>query len=106
MNSADRSLAIVDVAIRRRFAFVQLWPQMSVVRKLGCDLMQKAFEDLTSIFTEHATDEVFDLVPGHSYFLEKDEDAAKDRLKVTLAPLLVEYLRQGYVAAFAEPIRS
>jgi 5-methylcytosine-specific restriction protein B len=106
MNSADRSLAVVDVAIRRRFAFVKLWPQMSVVQEHGCELMQKAFEGLTSIFTDHATEEVFDLVPGHSYFLERDEDTAKGRLKVTLAPLLEEYLRQGYVAAFAEPIRS
>jgi len=35
MNSADRSIAIVDVAVRRRFAFVKLWPQTSVVTRLG-----------------------------------------------------------------------
>ena len=106
MNSADRSLAVVDVAVRRRFAFAKLWPQMSVVREGGCDLMQQAFRDLVSIFVEHASDEAFDLMPGHSYFLEKDETRAQQRLKVTLAPLLEEYLTQGYVASFAEPLRS
>jgi len=35
MNSADRSIAIVDVAVRRRFAFVPLWPKMSVVQQYG-----------------------------------------------------------------------
>lgn len=106
MNSADRSLAVVDVAVRRRFAFKKMWPQMSVVREVGCELMQRAFRDLVSIFIEHANDDSFDLMPGHSYFLEKDEGAARRRLKVTLAPLIEEYLAQGYVASFAEPLRS
>jgi 5-methylcytosine-specific restriction enzyme B len=106
MNTADRSLAIVDVAIRRRFAFKKVWPQMQIVRDLSCELMQRAFADLISVFVEHASDESFDLVPGHSYFLEKDDSSARRRLKVTLAPLLEEYLAQGYVAPFAEPVRS
>lgn len=106
MNSADRSIAIVDVAVRRRFAFVSLWPKMSVVKRYGCATMQKAYQDLLSIFIEHATDDAFLLVPGHSYFLEADEARAKESLKVNLGPLLEEYLVQGYVAGFAEPIRA
>ena len=106
MNSADRSIAIVDVAIRRRFAFVSLWPQMEVVEKNACKFMQDAFRDLVSVFIEHATDDAFNLVPGHSYFLENDETRAKAGLKVGLAPLLEEYLAQGYIGGFAEPIRS
>jgi 5-methylcytosine-specific restriction protein B len=106
MNSADRSIAIVDVAVRRRFAFVSLWPRMRVVEQYGSPVMQKAFKDLVSIFIEHATDDAFPLVPGHSYFLESDEARAKQSLKVNLAPLLEEYLAQGYVGGFAEPIRG
>lgn len=106
MNSADRSIAIVDVAIRRRFAFVSLWPQMEVVEQNACEFMQNAFRELVSIFVEHATDDAFNLVPGHSYFLEKDENQAKVALKTGLAPLLEEYLAQGYVGGFAEPIRT
>ena len=68
--------------------------------------MQKAFRDLVSIFVEHAADDVFPLVPGHSYFLESDEARAKQSLLVNLAPLLQEYLTQGYVGGFAEPIRG
>lgn len=106
MNSADRSIAIVDVAVRRRFAFLPLWPSMQVVEQCGCLLTQKAFRNLTSIFVEHASDEALSLVPGHSYFLAKDEAAARSNLRTSLAPLLMEYLAQGYVTGFAESIRS
>ncbi len=106
MNSADRSIAIVDVAVRRRFAFVPLWPSMHVVEQHGCELTQKAFRDLISIFVEHASDDALALVPGHSYFLAKDEAAARSNLRTSLAPLLAEYLAQGYVTGFAESIRG
>lgn len=106
MNSADRSIALVDVAVRRRFAFVNLWPSMQVVEQHGCELTQKAFRDLISIFVEHAADDALSLVPGHSYFLVKDEAAARSNLRTNLAPLLAEYLAQGYVTGFAESIRS
>ncbi|MGA2689744.1 MAG: AAA family ATPase [Candidatus Korobacteraceae bacterium] len=106
MNSADRSIAIVDVAVRRRFAFVSLWPQMSVVEEHSCELMRDAFRRIVSVFIEHAGEDAFSLVPGHSYFLESDEGAAKESLRVNLGPLLEEYLAQGYVAGFAEQIRT
>jgi 5-methylcytosine-specific restriction protein B len=106
MNTADRSIAIVDVAVRRRFAFVSLWPQMSVVEQNGCELMQNAFKEILNIFVEHASEDAFNLVPGHSYFLETDDSKARTSLKVGLAPLLEEYLAQGYVGGFSEQIRS
>jgi len=106
MNTADRSIAIVDVAVRRRFGFVPLWPQMKVVEERGCKLMQDAFREIISLFVEHAQDDAFNLVPGHSYFLEKDDTKAKAALKTGLAPLLEEYISQGYVGGFAEQIRS
>jgi len=106
MNSADRSIAIVDVAVRRRFAFQCMWPSLAVVREHGCKVTESAFQELVSIFVEHAPDDAFELVPGHSYFLEKNEELAKRNLKTSLAPLLREYLAQGYVGGFAEPVRS
>jgi len=68
--------------------------------------MQNAFRELTSIFIEHATDDAFSLVPGHSYFLEADEHRAEQSLRANLVPLLQEYLANGYVTGFAEPVRG
>mgnify|MGYP000645736260 CR=1 FL=1 len=106
MNTADRSIALVDVAVRRRFAFVSLWPSMEVVEKHGCATSKEAFRRMLSIFVEHGSDEALPLVPGHSYFLAQEESEAKSLLQTALAPLLREYLAQGYVAGFAEDIRS
>lgn len=106
MNSSDRSIAIVDLAVRRRFAFMKLWPQTAVVESHGCALMQRAFQELLNIFIEYASDDSLDLMPGHSYFLEKEPEQALIALRVNLAPLLEEYLNQGYVASFADYIQA
>lgn len=106
MNSSDRSIAIVDIAVRRRFAFLKLWPQVGVVETHGHELMLEAFQNLLNIFVEYADDETLELLPGHSYFLEKDQQKALKSLQVHLVPLLKEYLKQGYVAAFADSVEA
>jgi 5-methylcytosine-specific restriction enzyme B len=105
MNSADRSIAILDVAVRRRFAFVSLHPQRAVVDQLAGPRMKDAFSTLLGLFVEHAGPEAMALMPGHAYFLADDEHAAL-RLDTQLRPLLEEYLAQGYVAGFADEIRA
>ena len=107
MNSADRSIAIVDVAIRRRFAFVKLWPQMKVVAEHGGPLMHLAFKELIEIFVDHASDDAFTGLPGIpiSWKRTRLRQGAKS-LRVNLAPLLQEYLSQGYVATFSDAIRA
>jgi 5-methylcytosine-specific restriction protein B len=79
---------------------------LQVVEQYGSPLSQRAFQDLVSIFVEHAPDEAMALVPGHSYFLSKDDGQARVNLRTSLAPLLAEYLAQGYVSGFAESIRG
>lgn len=106
MNSSDRSIAILDIAVRRRFSYLKLWPQIEVVKSNACDLMQRAFLELQSIFVEYADEEALDLLPGHSYFLEGDPQQAVRELQTNLEPLLEEYLKHGYVAAFADSIRA
>jgi 5-methylcytosine-specific restriction protein B len=108
MNSADRSIAIVDVAIRRRFAFLRIWPQLAVLEQFNSGLAKEAFQRLLLIFTEYASDEAFSLMPGHSYFIANDgkDSTALRSLRVNLLPLLDEYLAQGYVTSFADHIRG
>ena len=97
--------SIVDIAVRP-VAFKKLWPQISVIKEHGCDLMRIAFQELLNIFVEYASENTLDLLPGHSYFLERDEEKAMDALRVNLVPLLEEYLKQGYVASFADSIEA
>lgn len=106
MNTADRSIALVDIAIRRRFAFVDLWPDFHAVKEKGSPLSQEYFRKTISLFVEHATEEAMPLVPGHSYFLGDNEEEARRKLKWELVPLLKEYLAQGFVAGFAENVRA
>lgn len=105
MNSADRSIAILDVAVRRRFAFVPLWPDPQVVEREASPRMQAAFRRLFSLFLEEANDDAFALMPGHAYFLDGGADA-NTLLRTGLKPLLMEYLAQGYVAGFADAVRA
>jgi 5-methylcytosine-specific restriction protein B len=104
MNSSDRSIAILDIAIRRRFAFIKLWPQMEVVKNCACPLMVDAFQQLMDIFIEYASDDAINLMPGHAYFLESDKKKAIQELQTSVYPLLEEYLAQGYVSGFSEHI--
>lgn len=99
MNSSDRSIAMVDAAIRRRFAFVELHPQGHLIGNvLPRFLTAKqrstlAFQMLTALNDELDSDQR-DLAIGPSYFM-RDEAATVQGLrriwKYELLPLLEEY---------------
>ncbi len=97
MNTADRSIAAMDLAVRRRFAFVTIPQQRSVVADQGLSLAADIFDQLTDVFVEHAPDDALDLLPGHAYFLARDENELRERFHYELLPLLDEYLRQGFL---------
>jgi len=97
MNTADRSIASLDLAIRRRFAFVPIWPDQSVVDEHSTPDGRAIFDRLTDVFVDHAPVDALDLLPGHAYFLAEDEGEMRERLRYELLPLIDEYLREGYL---------
>jgi 5-methylcytosine-specific restriction protein B len=105
MNTADRSIAPIDIAIRRRFAFITLLPQRSVVAAQGLPLALEMFDQIAGVFVEHVPEDSLDLLPGHAYFLASDESILRRRFRYELVPLLDEYLRQGLVGAAASELQ-
>ncbi len=106
MNTADRSIALVDVAIRRRLAFLDMWPRLDVVDPDLCPLGAEAFRLLLGLFVDDAPADVFHLMPGHSYFMGVSDHEVRPKLRNGLMPLLQEYLSQGFVAGFASQVRT
>jgi hypothetical protein len=84
MNSADRSIAFVDYALRRRFYFVEMLPRKEILekffssrqnapRKLKSGDILKFFEYLNgNIRGNQKLGEHFQI--GHSYFMKKNLD--------------------------------
>ena len=97
MNTADRSIASLDLAIRRRFAFVPIWPDRLVVEENCPPEGHVIFDRLTDVFVDHAPLDALDLLPGHAYFLAETEDEMRERFRYELLPLIDEYLREGYL---------
>lgn len=99
MNTADRSVARMDLAIRRRFAFVTMMPDRRVVQAHSTQTGLELFDALCDVFLEFAPDDALALLPGHSYFIvpDKDEVALSTRLRHELLPLVDDYIREGYL---------
>lgn len=103
MNTADRSIAGLDLAVRRRFAFVTLMPDRQVPNlPKGSEM----FDRLAAVFVEHASDDMLHLLPGHAYFIAKDEGELRNRFRYELLPLIDEYLRQGLLGQAASDLHA
>lgn len=99
MNTADRSVARMDLAIRRRFAFVTMMPDRRVVQEHSTEKGLGLFDALCDVFLEFAPDDALALLPGHSYFIvpDKSDAALSPRLRHELLPLVDDYIREGYL---------
>jgi MoxR-like ATPase len=111
MNTADRSVGHIDYAIRRRFAFVDVLPNISVIDDIikDTDLNKKAkelFEEVAKFFQEETDDnnkiiylqsdfKAKDMQLGHSYFLADNKEQLQLKLEFEIKPLLREYVKDG-----------
>ena len=99
MNTADRSLAVVDFALRRRFAWYTLRPH-EITPGSGKKFMKDSYNKFADIFFQYATDDELNLQPGQSYFIVSKQEAnkeMKERMIYELMPLIKEYLAEGYL---------
>lgn len=86
MNSADKSISLIDAALRRRFDFIEQKPDSSCVPN---GVLRKFFDDLNSNLVSEL--DSTDLLIGHSYFLNKQENELCDIINNNIIPLLYEY---------------
>ena len=109
MNTADRSLAMLDYALRRRFAFYEMKPGFETegFRKYRSDLNNVKFDNLiqcveqlnAAIAGDESLGEGFCI--GHSYFCKLTEISDQELSAIVeyeLIPLLKEYW-------FDEPVK-
>lgn len=102
MNTADRSLARVDTALRRRFDFVPMYPQptkLDGVLVEGIDLgaLLRRINDRIELLYDR------DHLIGHAFFMDMKEDPAKRTLpelgrifRNKVLPLLEEYFFEDW----------
>jgi len=107
MNTADRSLAMVDYALRRRFRFINMEPRFHTaafkrfLQQSGAsdDLIQQIIRRLADLNETIAEDDT-NLGPGfcigHSYFCPRDGEVPdqawyEETIEQEIAPLLREY---------------
>ncbi len=86
MNSADKSISLIDTALRRRFYFIEKAPDYSTIENAT---LKAVLEKLNQyIKTELRST---DLLIGHAFFIGKTEDDLADVMNGQIIPLLYEY---------------
>ena len=107
MNTTDRSTGTLDYALRRRFAFVTLKSQDSVIKKFYSDagnddlgsVAVALFADIKKFIEnpKHLCGDmtIDDLMVGHSYFMAESEEELQDKVEFEILPLINEYINDG-----------
>ncbi|WP_162055406.1 McrB family protein [Pontibacter pamirensis] len=94
MNTADKSIALVDIALRRRFEFRGFYPTKATIDALAAE--GKVHDDVPALLAA-INKKIFDkkgadFLVGHAYFINEltDTDLVKT-IKRKVIPLLMEY---------------
>ena len=110
MNTADRSIALLDVALRRRFGFIEMNPNFEVLETWAEDnqteledetrqLLSKSIEKVKRINTDLCKDNAIgrDRQIGHSFFFNAEKmNDLKLVWRYEILPLLEEYCYSDY----------
>ena len=121
MNTTDRSTGTIDYAVRRRFAFVTLESRADVIENwcnthsVSSEVKKTALalfaqinglgrKDNSSFIAKHkASDfELEDLKVGHSYFMAKDMESLKLKMRYEVVPLIKEYIKDGILRSMSD----
>ena len=101
MNTADRSIALMDTALRRRFEFIEMMPKEELLTDIVIDNINvKEMLETMNRRIEALYDREHTL--GHAFFipLKNKEKATLDQLasifKNKIIPLLQEYFYEDY----------
>ncbi len=87
MNTADKSISMIDVALRRRFSFIETPVDLSLINDVALrNVLEKINEGLKKDF-----DDGTDLLVGHAYFINKTENDLDLIMNQSVIPLLYEY---------------
>ena len=96
MNTADRSIAQIDTALRRRFVFEEMMPKPELLRNIVLEDTNINIEKILEAINERI-EYIYDRehTIGHSYFLPLIKMPTKEKLdeifRVNVIPLLAEY---------------
>lgn len=121
MNTADRSLAMLDYALRRRFAFYEIKPAFrsdgfnNYMKNLGSNKFERLITCVVELNKQIKEDETLGegFCIGHSYFCNLDPNKIDDQnilaiVEFELIPLLKEYWfdEPEIVDTWSERLRS
>ena len=99
MNSTDRSLAGLDIALRRRFTFREMPPRPALLE--GVSVEGVAIGPMLAVMNQRITALLDrDHCLGHAYFMPLRQDPTKERLmaifRSQILPLLQEYFFEDW----------
>ena len=105
MNTADRSIALLDTALRRRFGFVELVPDSTVLGEtvVGGIPLGPWLDAVNRAIVDHVGQDARNLQIGHSYLLEAGRSVADlatfiEVIRDDIIPLLEEYCYEDFSA--------